>query len=282
MAEFSPSDAALEGFRIGRENPAGLAVWTILYFAASLFSGMLLIRTGAAQGLADLVTMSQAAQPDPAQMAVAWQQLGPALLPSYLPLIVVQLLIQAAVLRVILRPQSGRAYLRVSLDEILVLAAFVIVMAITLAGIIVLSTVGAFLGLAGLALALLAGMAWMVFVSIRLSLIYPQAVADGSVSPRRAWALTRGRFWPVFGAQALAVIFFVIVALLGSVVAYAIRTLGGVAEGPPTTMAGLMEAGSLGARAVESLLQALGLVLLSSPAAVIYRKVSGRGAAEAF
>lgn len=282
MAQFSPSDAALEGFRIGRENPAGLAVWTILYFAASLFSGMLLIRSGAAQGLADIVAMSRASEPDPAAMMAAWEQLGPALLPSYVPLILAQVLIQAAVLRVILRPQAGRAYLRLGKDEVFVLIAFLIVTLTWLGGLLVLSIAGAFLGLAGLMLAFLAGMAWMVFASVRLSLLYPQAVLDGSLHPGRAWRLTGGRFWPVFGAQVLATVFFIIVAVLGGVVAYAIRTIGGVAEGPPTSMAALVEPAALGARGVESLLQALGLVLLSSPAAVIYQKVAGKGMADAF
>lgn len=278
MAQFTPTDASLEGFRIGRENPAGLAVWTAVYFAATLLSAALMIKSGAAQALQTFMEVASSGTPNPEVLSAA---MSAAMLPYFAaqwPLVIAQLFVQAAVLRIAFRPAARRTYLRLSVDELRVFAAFVIILILTLGATMAVSLVGRLLAGAvpalGVAIVLVGSAVVWIYISVRLLLLYPLAVDQGTLNVRTAWDLTRGRFGPILAAQILAFVFFVIVIGLGSVISNAIREIGGASAGPVTTMAALMTPGELGGMLVVALLQALGAVLLIAPSIVIYQALA--------
>lgn len=113
----------------------------------------------------------------------------------------------------------------------------------------------------------LGGVGLIFFASIRLVLLNP-VVIDGRLgvmeSLRRAWALTRGYFWRLFG-------FLVIVMLLSTVAGSAaqavIGLLGGLVAGPD----GARLAGGLAGAAVSSIVQVYMLVMLAR----LYRQAAG-------
>ncbi|HYG25546.1 MAG TPA: hypothetical protein VD906_01425, partial [Caulobacteraceae bacterium] len=66
MATFSPTDAALEGFRIAREKPRVLLVWAAVNFVVSALVGLLLILLFG-ERLAELDAASQSGQFGPGE-----------------------------------------------------------------------------------------------------------------------------------------------------------------------------------------------------------------------
>ena len=68
-------------------------------------------------------------------------------------------------------------------------------------------------GVAGV-VALFAWIAVLIFVPIRLSLAGPHTFADHRLRPFASWTMTKGRFWPMFGAYFLATVFALIVSIL--------------------------------------------------------------------
>src|SRR4051812_2855364 len=115
MNSFSPTEAALEGFRLARENPLAVAIWALLQFAVSLISTVLLIQAAGPQ-LAAMMQMATAAgaavTPDQQvarsqEMLNMFSQFGLKILPIYPVLIPLTVILRAtqsaAVMRVILR-----------------------------------------------------------------------------------------------------------------------------------------------------------------------------------
>ena len=103
MTAYSASDAAIEGFRISRRNPRVILGWALFSFVASV--------TGA------LITLSMPKEAAAALEAIANEQApdGGALLEMLAlasPILIVGLLVQrmmdAAVYRLMLRPESSR------------------------------------------------------------------------------------------------------------------------------------------------------------------------------
>lgn len=293
MAEFSPADAALEGFRLTREHPTGLAIWTVALFVVTMLSSYVLVRTGAADAMAELLEIFTAPSGDPADPATAaavtaaMQRAVPGMMTILAPAILVQMVIRAAILRVALRPDEQRAYLGLGMDELRIVGAFVLVIALTLlAGFVV--------GIASMAISLvvpalgvlitfLGSLVIGIFVGTRFLLIYPLAIAERSLRPAEAWRLTNGRFWPAFGAMLMAYVFYFIVLVLGGVIASAIRAVAGIdAEAARLTMETLFHPGEIVAGALTALLQALGLILITAPGAAIYRAIRRTGTAEQF
>ena len=80
-----------------------------------------------------------------------------------------------------------------------------------------------------LAVCALAGLALMIWLSVRLSLASPIAVAEKRIAPFASFALTKGRFWPLLGMALLAGVMSILVSLLASIVAMPVNlTIGGL------------------------------------------------------
>lgn len=91
------------------------------------------------------------------------------------------------------------------------------VLAVLLVGLVVAATAGVSEGLSALLglLVLAAWLAALVWLGVRLGLVAPAVALEGRglvVTVRRAWLLTRGQFWRLFGVYLLAVVIVTVIA----------------------------------------------------------------------
>jgi hypothetical protein len=125
-------------------------------------------------------------------------------------------------------------------------------------------------------------LAFTIWVGVRLSLVTPYTFAEHKIDLKGAWGLTRGRFWPLLGMLVLAVIFYIMVWLLISIIGVALVALAGGPEaiadvrrlGPAALIAFVLYL------ALELILQVVQVVMISSPLAVAYKQLHGDAPAE--
>ena len=223
---FSASDAAFEGFRLAREHPRAIGLWSLIFFAYNLVSSALLIAM-AGEALAEFLALGQAgAAADPERMLALFAQLAPANLLAGLLTLAVYAVLFAAITRAVLQPtQSARGFLRLGADEarqfvvllVLSLASLALMFLITVVASFAAVIVGAASAPVGGLLSAL-GMIGMVVAVLwlwgRMSLAGPMTLDAGRISLANAWTLARGRGWLLCGALFLAVVLAAIVALL--------------------------------------------------------------------
>jgi hypothetical protein len=160
--------------------------------------------------------------------------LGPGLILGviliYLAYFLLTVVIMNAVFRSVLRPdERSFASLRLGGDEwrmfglvIIVLIAtiilsFIVQLLMMMVGALLVAIAGDNMMLAGafgfvLFIAYIVGLVWL---SVRLSLLYPVTFYRRSISLDTAWGLTRGNFWPLFASYlVVGIIFFVIAATM--------------------------------------------------------------------
>jgi hypothetical protein len=306
MSEFSPTEAALEGLRISREHPAAVLWWWAAYLLASLvqiglsslapFRRLMVIYP-------DLKAASDTVRAAPADAAAAQHlmsllgQAAPPLITFAAATLLMQMVLSTAVLRAVLRPaERGIGYLRLSIDEVrqlglaLLVAAGVIVYGflVSLASELVLAVLTGLLGtVLPQAVLVFAAFALVVaafaYPAVRLSLAPAMTLADGRISLLRAWALTRGRFWPLFGAYAIALAIAGVLWLAVTLpVDIALGLLAG-RTGPTaiTSFGDLATPVVLAALVVSSLLSALLGAVMTAPFASAFRQITGRVGAPA-
>jgi hypothetical protein len=303
MSDFSPSEAALEGLRITRERPVAVLWWWLAYVAVAVvqFAVSLLPPFKALQAAAPEINAHFAALQQNPNDSLAEQQLMTALghaAPSFtlfaLLVLVLQVVLWTAVLRAVLRPADrALGYLRLSMDElrqlglaaICILAFFVYLFVVLLGASLILSLIVGLLGGGGgggaaAALApLVAGLILvaLIYPAVRLSLAPAMTLADGRISFRRAWALTQGRFWSLFGAYALAVVFGLIVLLGFMAILFVVVTLTAHGVAPePHTLPELMTPAALTLLVLEGLFGALVGAIHVAPLASAFRQLTGR------
>ena len=239
---FSASDAAFEGFRLAREHPRAIALWSLIYFAFNMVSSALLIAMAGAP-LAEFLALGQAgAAADPERMVELVVALAPANLVVGLLTLVVCAVLFAAISRAVLQPtQSARGFVRLGADEarqfavllVLSLLSLVLMFMITALASFAAVIVGAASPPAGGLLSALGMIGMMVAVLWlwgRMSLSGPMTLDAGRVSLAGAWTLTRGRGWALCGALFLALVLAAIVSLLCVIIFAAVGAVafGGV------------------------------------------------------
>ncbi|WP_084583752.1 hypothetical protein [Sphingomonas azotifigens] len=181
-------------FRLLRQHPLSVLVWSILYLVGIFAIGMLRI-------------LALPVEPqDPVTFLVA------GLVSQGLTLALIAVLITAAT-RATLHPyKRGACYLRLGASEgrvfvllaLLAIASAVAMFLMVLANGFVLSlfawlvsgTVAVWIGVA----LLLAEVAGLVFVQVRLSIALPLTYLYEAITVDEAWAQSRGHFWAIFGA----------------------------------------------------------------------------------
>jgi len=303
MSRFSPSDTALEGFRLTREKPLAVLVWAglrLLYLAVhiALFT---MTRSGAV--LAQLSTQPVNQTPDQAVKSLGL--IGQAA-PTLVAMIVLGLAFYAitstAVLRAVLRPlDRAWFYLRISIEEarqlglgVLIFGTFFLYAAVIEIVSYLLVGVAKGLGSAGLPLEILVivgVVAAFIYPAVRLSIAPAMTFSDGKITLFRAAPVTKGQFWQILGTFILALALAVVIGLLATVIfvlaAMALGAASGGVTNLPAALGAIMQpqgmsfsviATPLGAAKVifGALLDTLLYTIMFAPGAAIFRELTGR------
>jgi hypothetical protein len=298
MAAFSPTDAALEGFRLAREKPRMVAVWAAVYLVVTAIMAFLLI-SFAGDALMALRAAEQTGEADPSVALAFFTKVAPI---SLLGLIVTTVFV-AASYRVILRPEDSRyAYLRFGGDELrLMLLSLIFVglwMGVTFAAVMAIGILAAVVGMAAgsggagviALIGVLAGLAVLpvfVWLWVRLSMAWPETFADRKLHVFHSWRLTKGNFWRLLGAYVLAIILALIVMLLGLIIYAAVAAIltggdlsavGQVFEPDMSSTAAYFTPAMLIYTFFAGLLGPLQYLIMFAPGAVAYRQLTSDSA----
>ena len=289
MSGFEPAEAALEGFRITRENPRAFGVWVAATFAVAATSPLFetVMPASVKKGLE---TIDASETPTPSQLLDALIVAAPVLILGLL----LERMMAAGVYRLIFRHDDTRfGYLRIGADEVrlvllrLIYFCFLVVgvfAALVVSGIVtgVASLVGsAAQALVGAASSLFcAGV--LIYVCVRLSLAPVATFAERRLAIFESWRLTRGQFWPMLGAYALALCCIAVIGLLVLflfwAVASAIVLLSGgqladvaaMRKPPDGSLASYLSIGIIAYMLVSSVFGALYNAVICAPGAVAY------------
>jgi hypothetical protein len=209
------------GFRLIRQRPAAVAVWSLLYMLVIIGMSFLMRPFMQAQ--------VQAMGGDP-QVAFAHigALIGRMFLFGFLAFILYVILF-AASQRAVLQPErQGFFYLRFGMDEVRLLALSLIFLIGFYVGMLVLVLVmslliGLFAAMTG-SIGVTAGLAIVEFIAIfvfaiwfavRFALAFPLTLLRGKIVIGESWRITRGRFWSLFAA--FLVLFLILILLWGIV-----------------------------------------------------------------
>jgi hypothetical protein len=122
-----------------------------------------------------------------------------------------------------------------------------------------------------------------IYLGVRLSLASPITFASGRINVFGSWAMTRGRFWPLFGTYLIAfALGFVVTALTLGIAVLAVAILGGGvgALGPAlqadlSTVAANLAPSRLLYLVISSIGAALSAPITICPPAAIYMALTG-------
>ncbi len=294
MSGFSASEAALEGFRITRENPRAFATWAGASFLFSVLTIVIdaIMPAGIRHGVETLN----------ADQTLTPAQLGDALILSAPVLIFFLAMLSitaAAVYRLIFRHDDARfGYLRLGADELRLMGLAVIGFGITVGLVVGVSMViGIALALVTIAApavaetlrwpAALLSLAIVGAVLVRLSLAPIATFAERRITVFESWNLTRGHFWPLLGAYSLALACIVVIGVLILVVftgiaGVAVLATGGKLEDLRTIFApdqsslrSYLSVGLIAYMIVSSIFSALWYAVIAAPGAVAYQQLHG-------
>jgi len=210
------------GSRLLRERPLSVLIWGAIYMALTVASSLVLMRP------------IMAAQ---AGAAVPGAMLSPAmfalLIPFYLGIILLSVVLYAAALRAALRPEEGSfASIRLGLDELRLIGLILLLIMISFATLIVGMIAATIAGLIfaviaqaagsgaasiGIILAVVAVYGLAIFVQIRLSPAVPLTILRRKIVIGEAWALSRGRFWVLFGGYFVLGLIMLVAYLVAAV-----------------------------------------------------------------
>ena len=296
---FSATDAAFEGFRVVRRKPVVLLWWAAFYLVS--FALIFLVAAGPIAGLmaaaSDLENMGPGATPEdlePIMMAYA------SILPLVLPLgLLVGAVLSAAVARSVLEPgKSAFGYLRVGMDEVRVaVVSLVLMIVLWLASAVSFGLAGVIAGFLGAAdvpggplimvVVFLAAAAFLIWLSVRLSLAVPITVAEKKFAFFDSFKVTGGRIWSLIGMAVIAFVMTMVVSILTSIVFFPI-TMG---LGAAVDWQSLEGMGAMGivqavgpmilvAIVLQAIASALSAAVMYAPFAAAYRDLKGTGTPE--
>jgi len=300
VAEFSASDAAFSGFRVVAERPWAVGIWGALQFVVTLaFNLFIAVSAGVASAKLTQLSLQPPAR-DPSAALGLFQQVAPSYLVIFAAWLVFSAVLYAAMNRAIFRPrESAFGYLRLASDELKQLGLFALIAGLGLAAylafglaamvliVFIALIVGDGVALAlGVALLLPVFLCGLTYFAVRLSLASPMTFMTGRIDVRAAWAMTRGRFWPLLGTYALAYFLSGVVVVLTVAISFAVVSIvGGGADAfwatlhsDMSTVAKVITPTSLAYFAVASIGRALIWPVTMTPPATIYRALSGAGA----
>ncbi|AYV44933.1 hypothetical protein CFHF_06965 [Caulobacter flavus] len=295
MKTFSATDAAISGFGLVREHPKAVGAWVLISTIVSAVVAVITVGLFGPQ-LEAFADLSQTnAQPDPAETLRMMGGLLPAMLCSMVYSVAFYSVLMAAIYRATLRPaDSGQAYLRFGADELrqagvsilmvlLFFAAYIGIVLVLALSIGILAAVSKPVGgLAALVL-LPVGLGALIYFAVRLSLANVLTFSKGKIDIFGSMALTKGRFWPMFGAYVVATILAVVVYLLlflivtllgGALSGFNMDNLGVLMQSQTTSLESLMTPTGILSLAVGGLIAVLTSVTIYTPSAFIYREIA--------
>ena len=298
---FSATDAAFEGFRLVRRNPVALVGWTLLYLVYTLAT--LFAAGGMMRSMSVWMEQMEALEAGPPPSSP--EALVP-IMESYvaamshmawaIPLsLVIGAVLMAAIARAVLTPgTSGFGYMRLGMDEVRVfvvtiviailysIAACIAVVAAAVIGGLAISAIEGW-GALVMVLAMLAAIAFMIWLAVRWSLAVPITIAQKKFAIFDSFAVTKGRFWPLLGMAFIAFVMVVIVSLLAGIVAMPISMMGGMSMfgnmgGDPTEMFRDFNPTNpwiIASSVVNAFVYALTVAVLYAPFSAAYRDIVG-------
>lgn len=278
MTKFSASDAALEGFRLTRERPGTVLAWAGVYCAGLLLIGAIML------GLVgpDLVKLTkEGGLNDPDKAAEVLVHSAPAFIALLVLAVALMSVLTAGIYRIILRPQErGFVHLRLGKDELRLIVVNLVLFSVGVACVtlaLMLAHLTAPLGTAIEGLALILMMAFAGWVGVRLSMATPMTFVLQRISLKDAWLLSRGAFWPLLGMMVLAVIFYVMVWILITIMGTAFVAAAGGQEAmsDPTRLSPLAVVAMLVSFLLQLIISVLQVVMIYAPFAVAYEQLHG-------
>jgi hypothetical protein len=279
MNRFSPSEAALEGFRLTRERPRAILAWSGVYFVG--MAAIALLMTVILGPKFIELTRKGGLAGDPDAMANLLSHSAPAFLLLLAMAVALMSILTAAIYRIILRPQEKSfAYLRLGPDELRLtgvnLLLFGVGMVCLFLGILMVK-LAARVGPLPEAVAVAVVFLLTVWIGVRLSMVTPMTFALRRISLRSAWVLSRSEFWPLLGMIVLAVIFYVMVWMLISIIGLAIVTVAGgpAAVADVTHMAPTTLLAWIATVFMQLILYVLQVVMIYAPFGVAYEQLHG-------
>jgi hypothetical protein len=292
MSTFSPSDAALEGFRLTRENPGSVLAWSGVYFLGMLAVTVVMALGLGPQFIAFLKAGSlQTSNPETiAQFSQMLTKSWPAFIAALLLVLCVLGILTGGIYRLVLRPQEhGFAHLRLGADELrqaithlllVIVGISVLLLTELLITFFVRNLTGGrlvpfFQTMPGAFILAFLTMAPMAWVGVRLSLATPLAFVEKRISIIEAWKMTRGKFWPLFGMILLSLLFYFMIFVLFAIISFVIMSLAGGEAA--MTAASNHSVGSIvamvGVLLIQLILPILQAVTVYAPFAVAYEQL---------
>jgi len=281
---FSPTTAATEGFRLFKSDPMAIVLWFIvmaLTTAVVIALVAVLVGFSALAAVPEVLASAQTGEPDFTKLqGLIASMLGFMLVAIPLGL-AVQAVLVTAVKRAVLTPEDkAPGYMRLSMDELRTFLVRLVRALIYLGIYVVIGAGGVLLSFVHPILTFfwcLAGFCALIFVSVRLSLAVSQTFVTKRFNLFGSWALTKGRFWPLFLTYLLAGVFMVIIYVAFSLVSMAV---GGGSNMNAMMMSGDIDPSAFGVailvNVVISMIQeALGLPIIGAPPAAAYRDITG-------
>jgi hypothetical protein len=279
MIKFSASEAALEGFRLTRERPGTIFGWGVVYAVCVFIIGRLMLFSLDPQ-LVELTKKKDFNQQDIDQISTLLSQSWPAFLLVLVLLSALYSALMGGIYRLVLRPgERGFLHLRFGKDEVrltvvnLLLIGFgMVCLTVELAAVAAAEQQGGMATVAAMVLPLVT-----VWVGVRLSLATPMTFALRRFAVRDSWTASRGKFWALLGMITLAVIFYVMVWLLISIIGAAVIGVAGGADALSNirSLAGPAIIGVALNLFLQLVLQVIQVVMLYAPFAVAYQQVHG-------
>jgi hypothetical protein len=279
MIKFSASEAALEGFRLTRERPGTIFGWGVVYAVCVFIIGRLMLFSLDPQ-LVELTKKKDFNQQDIDQISTLLSQSWPAFLLVLVLLSALYSALMGGIYRLVLRPgEKGFLHLRFGKDEVrltvvnLLLIGFgMVCLTVELAAVAAAEQQGGMATVAAMVLPLVT-----VWVGVRLSLATPMTFALRRFAVRDSWTASRGKFWALLGMITLAVIFYVMVWLLISIIGAAVIGVAGGADALSNirSLAGPAIIGVALNLFLQLVLQVIQVVMLYAPFAVAYQQVHG-------
>lgn len=231
---FSGMDAAFEGFRITRQHPLAVLIWSVIFLVMSLLTSWAMA-TLSGDALREFM---QVAMEGGTASVQQWAAVGP----GYLAATAISLVLNAFVATAVARASAGGrgaaiGFLGFGGRELvqivnLFLWGLIVALFYLLATIVTAVVLGVIAFLAAMVSPILAaivpvfGVVMLVLalllISARLALAGPITAYEGRIGIGRSWAMTRGLTWALVGSLFVAFVFSLIVCVLVGVIGAAI------------------------------------------------------------